>query len=333
MSMVVRRTIIVAAILLFVVAVLINRALAAVSTPTKILTNAKNPIVWQRFGQWLMITEDLPTGRTCYFHDPAHRSKMLFKKPLKGAWQPLGSAVKWLMYIDNVNGLDRLMAHDVDRHVYCVARSSAQRQVGAGMVDTRCIFGQYRAGRVGDHYAVDLYCINMIGGAVTQFYASDSEKSQFAHDGSLLVYRAYLGNGDYRILGAYFNQPGEFEIAARNGVEPSVCGNLVAWAEADGAGWNIVAKNLQTGEIRGVARTTANPPCPEAGNGAIFWQDARNKLKTGIDIYGYDWATGMEFPVSVAAGDQIKLRVCGDLITWASGLVNYQTLWMAKYSR
>jgi len=52
MSMVVRRTIIVAAILLFVVAMLINRAFAAVSTPTKTLTNVKNPIAWQKFGQY-----------------------------------------------------------------------------------------------------------------------------------------------------------------------------------------------------------------------------------------------------------------------------------------
>lgn len=333
MSIAMRRAAIVAAILLYVAVALISRASAAVSTPTKILVNVKNPIVWQRFGSWLMVTEDLPTGRTCYYHDPARKSKLLLKRPLKGTWQPLGSAIKWLMYIDNVNRLDRLMAHDVDRHVFSIAFRSAQRQVGCGMVDTRCIFGQYRAGLSGDHYPVNLYCINMLGGAVTSFLASDSEKSQFAHDGSLLVYRANLGNGDYRILGAYFNQPAEFEIAARNGVEPSVCGNLVAWAEADGTAWNIVAKNLQTGEIRTVARTTANPPCPEAGNGAIFWEDARNKLKTGIDIYGYDWAAAKEFAVSATTGDQIKLRVCGDMITWVTGAVNYQTVWMAKYTK
>lgn len=335
MSTVTRRTIIAAMVFVFVFGLHVQRVWAStVPAPTAVLTNLKNPIVWQRFGSWLMITEDLPgKGRTCYYYDPVRRSKLLLKEPLKGEWQPLGSAIKWLMYIDNVNGLDRLMAHDVDYHVYSIPRPSTQKQVGCGMVDTRCIYGQYRAFPVGGLYPVDLFCIDMLGGGTTPFCISDSEKSQFAHDGNLLVYRARFGGGLPGIYGRYFNTPGEFLITPRDGVEPSVCGNLVAWAEPMGPAWRIVAMNLATGETRFVARTLANPPCPEAGQGAIFWQDRRNASKTGTDIYGYDWNTGKEFVVNAAVGDQYRLRVCGDYVTWISGATNFQTLWMVKVSR
>lgn len=326
MSMVKRRAIVVGVVLVCIFAVVAGRAHSAVSPPTRILTNLKNPAIWQRFGQWLMITEDLPTGRTCYFYDPVVRTKLILKKPAKGTWQPLGSAIKWLMYIDNVNGIDRLMATDVDHQFNSIAAQSAQKQVGCGMSDTRCFYGQYRGS------FVDLYCINMLGGGVMPFCISDSEKSQFAHDGKTLVYRAKLSDGRMFIKGISFATGDEFDIAERNGIEPSVCGNLVAWAEADGAAWKIVGTDLNTGEIRTIARTTANPPNPEAGVGAIFWRDSRNASKTGVDIYGYNWQSAKEFPVSTAIGDELKLRVCGDMVTWVTGLVNYQTVWMVRYS-
>lgn len=319
---------VVAAVCLIVLAV--PQSIAATSAPFRILTYAKNPIVWQRFGSWLMITEDLPNkGRTCYYLSPTRASRLSLKEPLPGEWQPLGSAIKWLMYMDKVDGVDRLMAHDVDWHAYYVARSSKQVQVGCGMVDTRCIFGQYRPFKIGEVYPVDLYCLDMIGGALTVFCMSSSEKSDFAHDGNLLVYRARYPNGEVRIMGHYFDGAREFEIAARDGVGLSVCGNLVAWAERAGSGWDIMAKDISTGEVRKVIHTIADPPRPQAGKGSIFWQDARKASTTGIDIYGYDWNTRKEFVVAATREDDIKLRVCGDMVTWASGRTYYQSLFGA----
>ena len=316
--------------ILCIVLILSSQLLAATSTPYKILTNKKNIIVWQEVGPWLIITEDLTAGRICYYYDPVRRTQLNLKEALPGNWIPLGSAIKWLMYVDHYQGLDRLMSHDVDWHAYYISRPSSQNQVGCGMVDTRCIYGQYRAAKVGDHYPVDLYDLSVQTGACAPFCISDSEKSQFAHDGNLLVYRAYYGPGNARIYGHYFNGSVEFEIAARNGIEPSVCGSIVAWAEAKDIGYDIVAKNISTGEMRTLAYTTADPPSPEAGRGAIFWRDSRNAAASGIDIYGYDWEAQQEFVVTNAAGEQSKLRVCDDLVTWVTGLTNYQTLWGAN---
>jgi hypothetical protein len=303
---------------------------AGVTAPFAILTNCKNIIVWQRFGQWLMTTEDLAAGRTCYFYDPLTRSKMTFVPSRPGSWTPLGSAIKWLMYVDYYQGLDRLMAHDVDWHADYIAKWSVLKQVGCGMSGTKCIFGQYRSALVNGHYPVDLYHYDVASGACVPFCASDSEKTQFAHDGSLIVYRARIGPGDVRLFGIHFAGGNEFEIAARDAQSPAVCGGLVAWAEAVGGGFSIVAKDLSTGETRTVAYTTANPPRPQVGDGAVFWQDARTVGTTGLDIYGYDWQTGQEFPVTTALGDQTRLRVCDDLVTWVTGATNYQTLWGAN---
>ena len=233
-----------------------SQTLAATSTPFELITGANDIRMWQEFGPWLMITEDLPEGRTCYYHDPVYSSRMDLKEPLPGNWAPLGSAVKWLMYIDHYQDRDRLMAHDVDSQAYSIAWPSVRDQVGCGMSGAKCIFGQYRLMMVGDHYPLDLYHYDVLTGACVPFCASDSEKSQFAHDGVLIVYRAYFGPGNVGIYGHYFDGGGEFEIAAGDGFEPSVCGSLVAWAEVSAPGFTILAKDLSTGEIRTVAYTT-----------------------------------------------------------------------------
>ena len=158
---------------------------------------------------------------------------------------------------------------------------------------------------------------------------SDSEKSQFAHDGNLLVYAAHYSFLDNRIMGLYFSGGPEFTITRRSGKYPTVCGSLVAWVEKNGPGFNIVATDLNTGEVRTVGYTSVGPPSPQAGRGAIFWQDVRDPA-TGLDIYGYDWATGEEFCVTNAPGDQVRLRACDDLVTYVSGPKNYEILWGAK---
>lgn len=327
-----RRTLGPALLAVCAVIVLSASVRAATSAPVQILTQMRTPIVWQGFGTWLVMTEDMPTGRTCYYFDYLTRSKVILKKPQPGTYAPLGSAIKWLMYIDKIDGLNRLIAHDVDHQIFHIAKSSPMNQVGCGFVGSDCIYGQYRAAWVKDHYPVDIFRLHLTNGVYETVCISDSEKSDFAHDGNLMVYRAHYGPGDNRICGLYFSGGGEFVIANRDAIHPTVCGQLVAWAEPNGTGFNIMAEDISTGEMRTVGYTKANPPSPEAGMGAIFWEDARNKA-TGLDIYGYDWGTKREFAVTNAAGDQVRLRVCNDMVTYVSGAKNYEVLWGAKIER
>lgn len=304
-------------------------ACAYTSTPFVMITRGRNITVWQNFGPALMITEDFTDGRICYYYLHAYNTRMDFKTSQPGNWVPLGSAIKWLMFVGNYQGIDRLMAHNVDYHSDFIAKHNVCNQVGCGMVGVNCYFGQYRANKVSDHYPVDIYCLNVENNTVTPVCISDTEKSEFAHDCNLMVYRAHFGINDNRIYGIYLSGGNEFEIAKRNGFHPTVCGDLVAWAENVRVGYRIMGMNLSSGEIRTVAITSADPPCPEAGNGTIFWEDARNIKKTGLDIYGYDWATGREFAVTTAFGDQYRLKACGDYVTWVSGITNCETLWRA----
>jgi len=317
-------------VLVCVIALVPSLANAATLAPFQILTRTRNPIVWQGFGTCLMMTEDMPNGRICYYYDYKTRARMDVKAAMAGNWVPLGSAIKWLMYVGSYQARDRLMAHDVDHNIYSIAKFSPQNQVGCGFAGTDCFFGEYRAKRVADHYPVDLYKIHLYGGGGWEpVCISDSEKSQFAHDGNLLVYAAHYSFLDNRIMGLYFAGGPEFTIIRRAAKYPTVCGSLVAWVEKNGLGFNIVAMDISTGEVRTVGYTKANPPCAQAGRGAIFWEDARN-VSTGLDIYGYDWATGKEFCVTKMAGAQVRLRVCDDLVTYVSGPKNYEILWGAK---
>lgn len=304
-------------------------AVAGTTTPVRFRTNLKNPVVWQRFGNGLYMTEKVSTTYTkCYYYNLTTKTSMVLMENLPHTAAPLGSQIKWLMYMDFKDGLDRLMAGDVDYDISHIAQQSNRNQVGCGMRDNTCVYGQYTDRRAGDRYVVDLYNLDIERGGITPLLISDSEKTQFAHDGNLMVYRAYYNSTDARICGIYFDGGDEFTIASRNGFEPSVCGPIVAWYEVNGSGYDIVAKNIDTGEMRTIAHTTANPPRPEAGRGSVFWQDNRNASATGVDIYGYCWQTGQEFPVSTDTGDQLKLRVCDDLVTWMTGTTS-QAMWIA----
>lgn len=302
---------------------------ASTATPFKFFTKGKNVLVWQRFGDWLMITEDLAAGRVCYYYSSTTRTKLNLKEAMTGEWIPLGSAIKWLAYVDHIDGLDRLVSHDVDSQVWHITKSSTLNQVGCGMVGNICYFGEYRDDAINGITPVDLYTVDVSSGEILLMCASDTQKSQFAHDGNLLVYKAQYPSGITGICGRYFGGTGEFLIRQCDAYEPSVCADMVAWAQQSGDDWLIMGMDLSTGEVRQVALTSADDPHPEAGRNTIFWQDARNYSSTGIDIYGYDWQSGEEFVVTNATGDQYNLRVCDDLVTWVSGLTNYQIFWGA----
>ena len=48
-----------------------------------------------------------------------------------------------------------------------------------------------------------------------------------------------------------------------------------------------------------------------------MWEDYRNGLPgSGWDIYGYNLATGEEFPVTTYSDDQFCPVICGDIVVW-----------------
>ena len=56
---------------------------------------------------------------------------------------------------------------------------------------------------------------------------------------------------------------------------------------------------------------------PAVSGNTVVWQDGRNEATTGWDIWGYDLATGCEFPICSAAGNQNYPRISDNVVVWA----------------
>jgi TolB protein len=56
---------------------------------------------------------------------------------------------------------------------------------------------------------------------------------------------------------------------------------------------------------------------PAIDGNLVVWADSRNG---NHDIYGYDLAKGVEFPIYVGPGDQYFPAVSGNLVVWESDL-------------
>lgn len=48
----------------------------------------------------------------------------------------------------------------------------------------------------------------------------------------------------------------------------------------------------------------------------VVWQDERAYGGSNMDIYGYDFETGVEFPICTAAGDQREPDISGNIVVW-----------------
>jgi len=55
---------------------------------------------------------------------------------------------------------------------------------------------------------------------------------------------------------------------------------------------------------------------PAISGDIVVWQDSRNMKVSGWDIYGYDLATGEEFPVCTAPGKQEAAAIDGKVVVW-----------------
>ena len=318
-----------AALVLALAAQTIN---AGVGVPQLMNSGLNNPIMWQINSSSVLITQDIVGGRSCFFQDAiyGYTSPMTQRGPIPGTWIPYGSYQKWLMYVNDTQSLYRVMNHDVDISVpEQITIPTQTNQTGCGMIGNRLVYGQYRDSAVNGVVPVDLKHYDLITAYITPLVTSDTEKTQFAHDGTTIVYRA-SNNSTAGIYGVLFTGGPEFQITDHNGYYPSIMGTLTAWAEVNGTGFNIMGKDLVSGQTRLIATTNANPPRPTVGRDTIFWEDTRNQTTTGLDIYGYNWPSSTEFAVTTATGDQTKV-LAGDLVVvWASGPTSNQTLYYSK---
>jgi beta propeller repeat protein len=87
-------------------------------------------------------------------------------------------------------------------------------------------------------------------------------------------------------------------------------GNIVVWASRPEG---ILGHSLLTNSTflisGGPSRTN-----PDISGNIVVWEDARSG--EDMNIYGYDLASGEEFPICIAPGDQTDPVIDGDVVVW-----------------
>jgi beta propeller repeat protein len=101
---------------------------------------------------------------------------------------------------------------------------------------------------------------------------------------------------------------------------PDVSGNTVVWHDGRG---RLISYDLATEEQSIIYSSHSWPGRRLAlSNNIIVWEDTRNNLVPSenprTDIYGYDLATGTEFPIYTGGETNTWVAVDGDIVAWVS---------------
>jgi beta propeller repeat protein len=73
----------------------------------------------------------------------------------------------------------------------------------------------------------------------------------------------------------------------------------------------IVVYDFNTGDKTTIVKSLARSPSTDGHT--IVWEDLQT---SNSDVYGYDVATGRQFPIAVAVADQRQPQVFGNLVVW-----------------
>jgi beta propeller repeat protein len=89
----------------------------------------------------------------------------------------------------------------------------------------------------------------------------------------------------------------------------------VVWTETGAADSNIMAYDMDGGNVFTVCDAPGDQKNPAASGDLIAWEDYRNGSEA--DIYAYDLRSSGEMPICEAGGDQVTPSVYGSVVVWA----------------
>lgn len=159
--------------------------------------------------------------------------------------------------------------------------------------------------RAGD---LDVYYTDLSTGIESPVKVAPSDQELTDISGSRIAYTDY-STVDIHVLDVSTGIDTNLTAAGKaaygwgyNAVNPSIDGDLVTWWQDRDSSFQIVARNLATGEERAVA--TADPgrvvERPDVGGSWITWEDCPSTLAGVCSIGAYDWATGETREVAAA---------------------------------
>jgi len=125
------------------------------------------------------------------------------------------------------------------------------------------------------------------------------------------------------IEGLFSDAPSSCDLA--EGRNPDCSGDWIAWMYNG----DIYAQNLVTHEQRPVCTEPHNQAVARISGGLVAWNDLRNwdgqtnTNVSGIDVYGYDLATGQQFPVATQSWSERVIGVDGTLIAVARAYCDF----------
>lgn len=123
------------------------------------------------------------------------------------------------------------------------------------------------------------------------------------------VYREDIWYGGRGITVASVN-PDDPNVVAATIIDGTVSFNLGEQASSVLEGVTVRGRSYPLTEKQ------SEQGMPKIHGDIVVWADLRNYDLTGMDIYGMNLATGVEFAVCTAGGNQSRPAVWGDIIVW-----------------
>jgi TolB protein len=162
-------------------------------------------------------------------------------------------------------------------------------------------------------------------------------RQPFELSGKVMVW-SYQGGVYGDIYGYNLESGTEFPIATGGYRDfASIGGDTVVWLDSrptlslweEPSKGDLVAYNLTTGEEYRPPRTFAYIFDPVVSGELVVWSDDRND---DCDIYGFDLAAEVEFPVCVSEGRQTNPAVDGNIVVWVDGRNGNRDIYGARIS-
>lgn len=131
-------------------------------------------------------------------------------------------------------------------------------------------------------------------------------------------------NGNFDIFGYNLSTATEFPICTNPAGQtfPTISGDIVIWLDSRNEYWSIYGYNLKTNTEFPIRIYPAELTFwADISDGIVVWSDNRNCTPglgelDNIDIYGYNIAMGIEFPICTDPGSQLLPAISGDTVVW-----------------
>lgn len=223
-----------------------------------------------------------------------------------------GNMVVW---VDGRNGNPDIYGYDLSTHKEFPICTAPGEQSQVRISGNTVVWTDYRDGEVdlpwgrsGDIYGYDL-------AAKREFVICDASGDQFSPtiSGDTVVWEDMRWDNVTDLFGYDLSTSSEFYIPTSSwAMFPRVSGNRLVYIDSidDGV---ITVYDLANGDTYTISPNAFNPEAFALDDDYYVWWDMRG---SGWGVYGYDFTTGTEFPISIGGARTWAIAVSGGTVVW-----------------